>query len=200
MCEERKQRGWPLLVYGKTQVIHISNFNAPGCKACTECGREVNYISTYTDSSCNPEELRAAKDGILKSKYGWQGDFKLCARCGTPEDFATALEDYRRLHGAFMEKMDKENQFVQDHLEKTQREISEKMKEIVEDGFGDDASDITQKGFGIEFTLTLPEGTKLRMELGPTDDEGRDMNIRARVHARELYTQQKEADNVPDKT
>jgi hypothetical protein len=155
-------RNHPLLVYTKTNVVHISRANAPHGKVSTECGREIYHVGHYDQP---PEEILKAQDGKLPLLYD-HFQYKLCSRCGTKDEFAEARRESIEAIKKIRAEHAKRHQIIEEKTLKTQSAI--KAIIISELLAGAPVEDMESKdGWGgVEFTLN---GMRLQMKL--TDDE-----------------------------
>jgi hypothetical protein len=154
-------RDWPVIVYTRTNVVHISRENAPHGKVRTECGREIEHIGHYRGT---PEDIRKADGQQLPKLHGiW--NYRMCSRCGGREKFAEAQEE----HDEAMEVRERERKETSDRLKKTMEEVQAAIRAVIasEVLYGlTGVDDVVNAGWTVSFTYN-----GMRMELKPSDEE-----------------------------
>jgi len=183
---ELKKRGWPLLVITSTRTIHISRENAPDCKVRCDCGRTIDYRSTYSNDDDRLELLQNAENGTVKPKYGWESPYKLCSGCGSKEAFVEAFEEYVEKHGAFTNWLKAEREFMDDYEKKVTQAFCNSFKKLAESL---PVTDIKEKNLGVTFTISSPSGD-CEVYLGPTEDEQTRLIKSSREVASEKYREE----------
>lgn len=168
-------RKWPLVICTKHDTLHISMQNAPGCKVRTECGHDMDYRATYTGT---PDQLRKPENNLVKGKYDFQGPYKMCKRCGKPEDFAEALEEYLEKHGSFMTRLRKKEDYVRQYVETYRKAMIDQLAVLVRDMVGDSLADDnispSKDGLGVEFKIHLPTMGPFTMVLSLGEEEAKE--------------------------
>jgi len=123
-------RPWPLLIVTKSGVIHISdaqNAEDDSDYDC-RCGRTLGSRGSYhysvdTSGEEGPSDEFVSGEHKRRRSYFFKGGLKLCAKCGSPEDFDAAVDKYREEMAKHREEMDAAS--------RVRREISEELEKRV---------------------------------------------------------------------
>jgi hypothetical protein len=119
MTEQRKERGWPMLVISTGGVIHISRANAPHGKVKCDCGRTIEHRGNIANT--NLDELEAS-DGKTVTFYD-RWTYKFCQRCGSKEDFIEAQKKSIKALAENKERREAKWDAEQKELAKTQAAV-----------------------------------------------------------------------------
>jgi hypothetical protein len=148
MTEQRKERGWPMLVISTGGVIHISRANAPHGKVKCDCGRTIEHRGNIANT--NLDELEAS-DGKTVTFYD-RWTYKFCQRCGSKEDFIEAQKKSIKALAENKERREAKWDAEQKELAKTQAAVRSCMAAEVLYGITG-VDDVVHDGWSISFTL-----------------------------------------------